>query len=354
MKFEKIKGSQNHHLFRPIREDGTVRETFWVRFYRAGKGRLEESLKTELLGDARLKRDLKIAEFLGERPRLGSKVFLVEDKFPEFLELKKTKAPNTYTSMEIQWRLHLKPYFGGMILDEVTETEWLKYVGLKRQDPESKDRKFFNDRKYLSMFLNWCHRAGIVQTLHKFEDVDPEISAGKIYSPDEMRSLLETAVGYLRTQILMAYTMGMRHGEIWTLEWKQVDWARNTIHLPAAKTKIRKARTFHISNDVRDALKARQIDSASTWVFPHPQDSSLPHGRDGFKNAWEKLREETGVSGRFHDLRHTFLTRAFKESVNPALICEYAGLSLEEASRTYLHFTPEDTAVVASLVGFVL
>lgn len=349
MKFEKIKGAQNHHLFRPIRADGTVSDVFWVRFYREGRGRLEESLKTSILADARRFRDLRIAEFLGEKPRSAAKVFLVEEKFPEFLDLKKTKAPNTYRSMEVQWRLHLQPYFGGMILDEVTESEWLKYVAAKRL--EAPDRKFFNDRKYLSMFLGWCHRAGLIAKLHRLEDVDPETAAGRNFTDDEIQALLECSSGDLRLQVLMAFTMGMRHGEIWSLEWSQINWGAGTIHLPAAKTKIRKARTFAMSDPARASLAARQAASESGWVFPHPEDESRPHGRDGIKNAWEKLREETGIEGRFHDLRHSFLTRAFKKTVNPALICEYAGLSLEEATRTYLHFTPEDTRIVAGLVG---
>lgn len=350
MKFEKVKGAANHHLFRPFKSNGEISHVFWVRMHKTGKGRLEESLKTDLLVEAREKRDVRIAEFLGEKPRRSSKVFLVEEKYPEFLELKKTKAPNTYYSMEVQWRLHLKPFFGGMILDEVTESAWLRYVAEKRK--LSPERKFFNDRKYLSMFLNWLHRDGLIQKVHKLEDVDPDVSAGKVYSASEVEELIENAEPTLRLQIKMAVTMGMRHGEIWSLEWSQIDFKKGTIYLPAEKTKIRKARTFAVSRDCLTDLGARHLMSESRWVFPHPNDQSKPHGRDGRKNAWDDVRQATGIDGRFHDLRHTFLTHAFKKSVNPALICEYAGLSLEEATRTYLHFSVDDTRVVADLVRF--
>lgn len=349
MNFERIKGQQNHHLCRPRAADGSVRPVIWVRFYRTGRGRLEESLKTNSLAEARELRDKRIAEFLGENRRGRKVALLVKDKFPEFLELKRAKAPNTFASMETQWRLHLEPGFGSLLIDEVTETAWLRYVQLKRAT--APDRKFFNDRKYLSMFLNWLHRAGEISRLPRLEDVDPEIKAGRVYSDAEIKTLLSAAPEDLRLQIEMAVTMGMRHGEIWALEWKQIDWQASTIHLPAEKTKIRKSRTFAMSATCRKSLVSRLAAlPGSPWVFPTPGDPLVCHGKYGTKNAWERVRELTGIQGRMHDFRHTFLTRAFKKAVNPALICEYAGLSLEEATRTYLHFTPDDTKVVASLI----
>jgi|GEM_PF-3429036 len=343
MKFEKINGDQNKNLCRPH-----GKSVIWVRFYRTGKGRLERSLKTNNVPEARVRRDLEIAKFLGIKAKFQSSVKLVEDKFPEFLELKKIKSKATVDSMTNQWEKHLKEYFGGMILDEVTDSEWLRYVAKKRQ--VSPDRKFFNDRKYLSMFLHWCHREGFIEKLPKLEDVDPEITVGKTFTPEEIDKLLYSAGDDLALQILMAYTMGMRIGEILSLEWTQIDWSKRAIHLPAYKTKIRKARTFGMSDEVFYRLSGRHEEHVSEWVFPSPADPSRSVGKGGNKSAWNSCRRAAGVAGRFHDLRHSFLTQAFKSSVNPALICHYAGLSLEEAQRTYLHFSHEDTVRVANLV----
>jgi integrase len=350
MKFEKIKGPQNHHLFRPIRADGTVSDVFWVRFYRTGKGRLEESLKTNQLGEARTARDKRIADFLGMKIKTSGRVSLVEDKFPEFLELKKGKSKGTFESIRNQWENHLKDYFGGLILDEVTESEWLKYVNKKRV--EFPDRKFFNDRKYLSMFLHWLHRSGEISKIPKLPNVDPEIPEGIVYSKEEIQALLKHAGPELQLQILCAYTMGMRIGEILSLEWDQINFQKRTIYLPAHKTKIRKERRFGISATCLDLLIIAKAESKGKAVFPSPEDPDKTVGRQGNKRSWATCKRLAGIPKkyRFHWLRHSFLTDAFKKSVNPALICEYAGLSLEEAQKTYLHFTVEDTRVVSSLV----
>lgn len=350
MKYEKIKGSQNHHLFRPFSPSGELRDAIWVRFHRTGKGRLEESLKTSHLGEARDKRDVRIAEFLGEKPRLKKNVFLVEDKFTEFLELKKGKSKGTYDSISNQWNTHLKEYFGSKLLDEVTETEWLTYVNKKRVSHPN--RKFFNDRKYLSMFLNWVWRAGLIVKVPKLENVDPELDSGIVLTDDEVKSLLENSNDDLDLQIKMALTMGMRVGEILSMEWSQINWDKKEIFLPAYKTKIRKKREFVMSETAHTLLKERFSASNSIWVFPSPKDSSKSVGKGGNKTAFNNAVINSNINPdiTFHDLRHTFLTRAFKQAVNPALICTYAGLSLEEAWRTYLHFRTTDTAVVALLV----
>ena len=345
MKFEKIKGNANHHLFR------RGNKSIWIRYAKAGKRPLERSLKTDGIELARIRRDNAIAEYLGVKPKWAGPTLLVEDKFGEFVELKKIKSKATYTSIKIQWEKHLKPYFGGMRIEDVTESEWLKYVAEKRKTMP--DRKFFNDRKYLSMFLNWCHREGWLKKLPKFPDVDPEIDAGKVYSAAEIKKLLSnTGNTALRLQVLMALTMGMRKSEILTLEWGQINFANRTIYLPAEKTKIRKARTFGLSDICCSELYIRSATSLSKSKFVFEGK----RGRDGSQRpvgemkAWNACKARAGVTGRFHDLRHTFLTRAFKESVNPALICEYAGLSLDEAQKTYLHFDHEDTRVVSTLV----
>lgn len=336
----KVGGKQNHNLYKRI-------DVYWIRFYRAGKGRIEESLKTNILTDARIARDKRIAEFLGEKVRFSGKGILVEDKFPEFLELKKSKAEGTFEANERSWRIHLKPAFGHMLIQDVTETSWMMWVIQARS--ESPGRKFFNERKTLQNFLNWLSTEGAIARRPILEDVDPEINAGKIYSSTEIKALLENARGPMALQIRMGAEMMMRHGEIWSLEWSQVDLERRLIHLPAQKTKIRRSRTFAISEAVFVALKALEEKKSSNWVFPSESDLTKPAGRDSSNNHWVKTKKAAKVSGRFHDLRHTGLTNAFKNAVNPALICDFAGLSLEEAQKTYLHLTPEDTRVVASL-----
>jgi len=316
---------------------------FYVRM-KLGQKKLFKSLRTSKITDAKIKADREIEAFLGLKETRGRK--LVQEVWSEFLEIHSGDAPSTYRSMEIQGRLHLMPFFGEMLIDQVSEIEWAKYLAYaKKLTPR---RKIFNDRKYFSMMMVHAFKQTYIQRRPTFSNPDPDIEAGKVYSDDEITGLLVNASGDLWIIIQMALTMGMRRGEILGLTWTRANVKKGLILLRAEDTKIREAREFAISDICLEALKARKSDASSEWVFPSKNDSKVKLGE--FRKSWATCKKKAGVVGRFHDLRHTFLTRAFKAAVNPALICEYAGLSMGVAQDVYLHFNHEDTRVVSQLV----
>jgi len=345
MKLDPIKGKGCENLFRHPES-----QIIYLRISRKGKGRIEWSTKTTVLGQAKIIADKYRLEFLGEGTiNRGRK--LCGELFPEFIDQKRIKSSATVYSIENTWK-HLEPFIGRMLPEEIDEKWWESvYIPQKRRET-APDRKFFNDRKWLSMFLLSLKRMGVIKKTPELINPDPETVAGRVFTKSEIEALLFHADEDLRLQLQMALTMGMRKGEILTLEWAQIDWKKQTILLPAHKTKIRKARKFRASAECFEKLKERHRRSSSIWVFPSPVDPSKCVGASGNKTSWTNCRALAKVSGRFHDTRHTFLTNAFKSSTNPALICTYAGLSLEEASRTYLHLSEDDTALVAELVRF--
>lgn len=343
MKLERI--PKKAHMFRDLKSG-----ILYFRKYKKGVGEIKKSCDTKNIRDAEEKVLEYLRDYFGERP-VEDKVLkrLAEDEWKEFLAIQANKSKATYQSIEIQGRLHLMPYFGDKFPFEINEVTWEKYLTHSKElNPR---RKFFNDWKYFIMFFWFLQRQGKVARVPKFRNPDPETKKGKVYSDTELKALRAHAGPELDLQILMGLTQGMRNGEILSLEWWQVNFETNEIHLPDYKTKIRKERTFKMSDEVASRLRDRAAESKGGAVFPSPKDPDVPVGRCGNKSAWTTCRKKSKVRGRFHDLRHTFLTRAFGvPGSNPAHICHYAGLSLEEAQRTYLHFTADDSKAVASLV----
>lgn len=344
MKWKPVAGNQNHHLFKR----GTS-PFFWVRFSRAPKPRLEESLKTTNLVEARYLRDQAIANYTGKKVSYKG-TELVDVRFEEWRELMKIKRKGTTDSIKYQWEGHLRPYFGGMLLSEVTENEWLRYVATSRV--KKPDRKFYNDRKWLSMFLIWAHRAGYVDRVPKLDNVDPPKAKGRIFSQPELERLFLHASFELHLSIVMGLTMGMRLNEIMTLAWDQVDLEHGYIVVTVQKAKIKVERKFAMSSEVWNVLKSRKERSKSPFIFPNPHDPTRSQGRQGNKTAWTNCRKLSGVKGTFHSLRKTFVTRAIKEGGNPYLICDFAGLSMKQAQETYAIFSAEDGRTVADLVRY--
>lgn len=320
---------------------------YYFRRYQKNRGQLKKSLKSDIYKNIEAEY-LKLLKQYHEPVQVTSPIRnLILDEWKHFLATHRGKARNTFISIETQGRLHLLPYFGILFPEEVNENTWEDFILTKRA--ENKNRKFFNDRKYLLMFFNWLKREGRIMKIPRLRDPDPKDKIGKVLNIDEIKAVLDNAEGDLKLQILMGLTMGMRVGEILGLTWDRVDLRKRTISLFAQHTKIRKPRTFGINDAVYLILEEKKQFHIGP-VFPSPTQKNKTVGKGGNKKSWSTCKRKAQVNCRFHDLRHTFLTSAFKKSINPALICNYAGLSLDEAEKTYLHFTVDDTRAVADVM----
>lgn len=340
MRLIPIEGKSNANLYRHPDTDIIY---FWMS--KSKRGRIQRSTGTKILAEAR-----KIADGLREK-FLSGKITalpgqLMNDVYLEWLATKATKSEATIARYEFAWK-HLGPTLRFHRPEQVTAEWWEKYVVSRRgQNPKV---KLFAERKTIKGILLFAHRRGYIEKIPYFLDPDPKTKIGKVFTDEEIKKLLDKAGKPLRLQILMALTMGMRSGEILNLSIDRIDLEKKIIILREEDTKTRQARQFAISGVALEALKE--------WIVPgykflfSTMDSS-PMSASWKQILWKRCKTLSGVSGRFHDLRHTFLTRAFKTpGANAALICWYAGLSLEVAQRVYLHFDVEDTRAIAGLVG---
>jgi integrase len=349
VKLEKIKAKGAEHLYRH-----PSTKIIYFRQYKKGKGEVTKSTRTTSLADAKLRIDDLRSLFSSERRKRVNKTAL--ELFDEWIERKKisNKRPATITSIMAS-RKYLKTFLFDMHPKEINEEFWEKrYIPNVREVTHAK-RKFFNDTKWTRSFVRSLKRDGIIERIPLLINPDPKRAAGKVYTDSEVKALLKNSSGDLNLKIQMAITMGMRKGEIQNLEWSRVDLVKKNIILREVDTKTKKARTFGISSIAYRLLKAKNSNAkASPFVFPNHLDPNRPVHPDGFKTAWTNLKKTCEIKGKtFHHLRHTFLTNAFKHpNANAALICTYAGLSLEEAQATYLHFDEDDTRGVSELVSY--
>lgn len=350
--------------------DGLYREAktkiIYFRQYRKGRGEKKESLKTRDIEEAKANRDELIKQWIGETARRFEIIKALEKQSKTALELldgwilrkeDQNKSPGTLTSIRSSRRF-FKPYLESMMPHEIT-AEWWETVFIREtrmrlnKDGKRVVRKFFNDRKWLLGFLRQLFDDGLIEKVPKFINPDPKVSVGKVYSDQEVMDLLNFAQNEdLLLAIRMAVTMGMRRGEIFGLKANRVDIEKRLISLRREDVKTRRQRTFSISGATYPFLAARAL-AGSPWIFPKKDDKSRPLDKDGFYTAWRNLKRTCGIVGRFHDLRHTFLTKAFNApGANAAQICAYAGVSLEVAERVYLHLTEEDSRRVGELVTY--
>jgi integrase len=150
--------------------------------------------------------------------------------------------------------------------------------------------------------------------------------------------VLSEKPSYLGAIVTLAINTGMRRGEILRLEWDQVDFFREEIK--AIKTKNGHDRPVPMNTRVKAVLLTLKETSKSRFVFPSSKKkgSHITYIRKAFNTAVK----EAGITNfRFHDLRHTFGTRAADGGVEMTAIAEVMGHADIRTTRRYSHATDQ-------------
>jgi integrase len=116
-----------------------------------------------------------------------------------------------------------------------------------------------------------------------------------VFTPAEMRSLLEKAPRDFIPWLAIGGFAGLRAAEVERLDWKEVDLSSRLIRLPASKSKTRKKRNVTIT----DALAA--------WLAPLKKDAGEVANLDRVRVAREVTVKAAGMAEwKTNALRHSF------------------------------------------------
>lgn len=331
-----------------IKKRGAV---YWARFTKRGQT-VEQSLETKSFEIAK-----KMVENIEQDVLLGVNWRREKEYFgtawPDFLSDKskgiKTRPArsNTLQGYISFGELYYLPNFKDVMLSDL-EDAWEALVEKTRQ--EKPKMHLDNMRKYLMGFSSWAYRKGKIRT--KLEFFDPDIKRkeerqqdgpGLAYSVEQLRKQREFAKKqsprfYLFC--LMAHFMGMRPSEITQLKKDRIDLGDNVIRLRKADTKNARARDVAIHTEVLKPLIA-QMDAnkgLSDYLFPNHSDKKRAMDPTGFKKYWYAQENP----GRIYDFRHTFITHAICQGLNPAAVALMTGTSLKMIETRYLHFSAKD------------
>jgi integrase len=184
----------------------------------------------------------------------------------------------------------------------------------------------------LSRMLNIAKREGWIDK-NPFGDGEclnsaaDEVERQRILTREEEVRLLANCAEHLRPIVICAIDTGMRRGEIFSLRWRDVDFEGGTVLVQAFNTKAMRERTLPMSfrlKAVMLALAERTKRSDASRVFGITS---------GVKRSFTSARRVAGLLDvRFHDLRHTFVTRLVA-----------AGMPLPEIGKLAGHTQPTGT-----------
>ena len=134
-----------------------------------------------------------------------------------------------------------------------------------------------------------------------------EQRTGRAFTPEEMTRILAVAKGtpWLYTAILVALYTGLRRGDVFALQWEDVDLETGVIRTTPSKTS---RFNIHAVVPVHPILLAhlRTLDRADSVILPAAPNHT--------EKAWNACLRKAGIEQignekmTFHNLRHTFIT----------------------------------------------
>ncbi len=162
----------------------------------------------------------------------------------------------------------------------------------------------------------------------------------RTYKSWEFQKLYAAASNHFKPVLLCAYMTGMRRSEIARLKWQDIDFEENTIYV--AETKNDEPRTIPIGKVLLECLSMLRKNARCEFVFTTPEGERYT-SLSAWKRAWgTALRRSEVEKGRFHDLRHTFVSNLIvNEKEDFATVMALSGHKDISMLKRYSH-TQED------------
>lgn len=271
------------------------------------------------------------------------------DLCDEIVELKKAKSASTYKGAEIYFRVHIKPFLAETCpyAGDLNPTVWLKYKNDYRL--KHPDGQLFNHWKHWLQLFKIANERGIIPKfkLEFNEKKDDNRALGQVIPDEHLRAFLAEANRAWTDRVIIQRLTGQRPSVIRRLAKANVDLETGTVSVPKLESKNRRNYQFRLPRAAIDVLKCR-IDNGSPYFFPSEADKGQPADKhlNGWHNAWKRAGVDKGYTP--HDIRHTYLTEKVNTAgTNLAVLCYACDLSLDELTRTYVHFRAGDTQIVA-------
>jgi integrase len=176
------------------------------------------------------------------------------------------------------------------------------------------------------------------------------------YSPEAKAALLAAAATKRSPSaypaLMLALHTGMRDAEVRNVQWKRMNLRQAIVTVGDSKTPAGEGRTIPLNADVLAALVAHSKwylkkfgETRPEWyVFPFgkPQPTDPTRPATSFKTVWAAIKKEAGVTGRWHDNRHTFITDLAEScEASDETIRDMAGHVSERMLKHYSHIRME-------------
>jgi integrase len=293
-------------------------------------------------------------QVLEEEARVRERTTVADAADDYFEEYKAKHRAVTFAEYALK---HVKRLLGGRLLGEVTAAVVKRYQTDRLK--EDAGPKSVNDEVQFLLRLRGEQGDLIRNQLRREKALKLKLppSPGRAYSPEEKARMLEAARTMKRSpQIYPALTLtlnaGLRDKELRELRWRQIDlMEQKTLMVGESKTEAGTGRIVPLNGPLLIAIEAHAAwyarkfgECRPDWfvfAFGNPQPSDPTRPVTSFKTAWNKIRTQTKVEGRWHDHRHTLVTELAESGAGDEVIMGIAGHVSRAMLKRYSHIRLE-------------
>ena len=267
-------------------------------------------------------------------------------------------------TLEIQKRVigHLND-FNKLLLTDITPVHIVRHQAARKKagaSGRSINMEVGTLRAILRKQRLWANLQPDVRMLPERSDI------GRAISRDEETRLLAACrtsrSRSLYPAVLLSIHSGLRNQELRLLRWRQIDLLEHVLTVGKSKTQGGSGRVVPLSETAWRCIQ----EWRSQWTEAKPEHCLFPSEKYGFageagyqhgaivpynvrpdvpigswKVAWTNAKEIAGVECRWHDLRHTFVSRIAEGQVSDATIMALAGHLSVKMKEKYSHTRTE-------------
>jgi integrase len=265
---------------------------------------------------------------------------------------------------------HLLPFFGKFLLSDISADDINRYQAYRKKEcasPRTINMEIGALRAILRKARLWANIQPDVRMLTVRDEV------GRALSDDEQHRLLAVCKASqsrsLYPAVLLSLHTGLRNQELRLLRWRQIDLIGHKLTVGKSKTAGGQGREIPLSVTAFQCLQEWRSNFPNAipahYVFP-----SERYGLDGergytdgkllpysirpdvaigsWSTAWRAARTKAGVACRWHDLRHTFVSKMAEGQASDATIMALAGHLSRKMMERYSHVRNEAKRIAIS------
>jgi integrase len=249
---------------------------------------------------------------------------------------------------ELYYNRHLEPRFGAKKLNAISPMD------IERMKIEMKKAINKNGKPYAAATIK--HQVVIIRRLFNlarkwrlFDGANPvdhvqmprlDNQRTEFLTVEQFQKLLEVIDSwpYPQTAGLVKFSLftGLRRGEVFKLQWDEVDFEHSLVTLRDPKGTTSK--TIPVSSEALEILRGLSV--SSEFVFPGVNGGM--RGKSSIRDTWKSMKAHAGIPDdfRWHGLRHSFASWLVSNGVDLAVVQKLMTHKHASTTQRYAHLMP--------------